>query len=305
MRQQSYDYGAILADSLKVGWRVEDILGEGKALDFTRPFLPEGLAGVQDIRCLSTQEHVVLNHIRGNSYLHLFGFVEEFILPFVMDHARKLVHGENLELRAMITFAEEEAKHMHTFRRFADEFSRGFGSPCGVIGPAKDVAAAVLSHSSLGVALVTLHLEWLTLQHYLQSVRSDQSLDPLFVSLLRHHWMEEAQHAKLDTLLILKMASTLGPADIERGFDDYLAIGKMLHEGLMGQARLDLESLSHATGRTFSAAEQEDILRAQERSYRRTFLGMGMVHPQFVQTLGELSLKGQARVAEVAKVFNA
>ena len=39
----------------------------------------------------------------------------------------------------------------------------------------------------------------MTQLHYLDSVKDDGDLDPLFKSLLRHHWMEEAQHAKLDT----------------------------------------------------------------------------------------------------------
>jgi len=304
MPSHNYDYKSVLTDSLKVSWRVEDLIGEDKPLDFSRPFLPESLVGVSGIRCLSEAEKLTLNQIRGNSYLYLFGFVEEFILPFVMDHARKHVHGDTHELRALLTFAEEEAKHMHLFKRFAEAFARGFPTPCGAIGPAKEVAAAVLKHSPLGVALVTLHLEWLTLRHYMESVRTDEQLDPQFCSLLRHHWMEESQHAKLDTLMVEEIAAALSPEQVQQGINDYLSIGKMLDDGLAAQAQLDLESLEKATRRSFSAEEKAEILAAQQRSYRHAFLGMGMTHPNFVKTLGELSPKALEQLAQVAPMFS-
>ncbi|QSQ19062.1 hypothetical protein JY651_27340 [Pyxidicoccus parkwayensis] len=303
MPSPGYSYETILTDALKVGWRVEDIIGGDKRLDFTRPFLPDALAGVKAIGCLSPAEKLKLNQIRGNSYLHLFGLVEEFILPFVMDHARQAVHGENVELRAMVTFAEEEAKHMHLFKRFSEEFARGFGTPCAGVGPAHEIAAAVLSHSALGVGLVTLHLEWLTLYHYLESVRTDESIDPRFASLLRHHWMEESQHAKLDSLLVQKIASTLSSEQVEAGIDDFLVLGNMLHDTLMAQARLDLESLTRAVGRTLSDAEQREIIEAQQKSYRRVMLAQGMTQPNFVKVVEELSPRGMARVSEVARAL--
>src|SRR5207302_422998 len=121
---------------------------------------------------------------------------EEFILPFALDHARSSVHGDLTRTRALATFADEEAKHMDMFHRFAKQFRAGFPVECGVIGPAKDIAGAVLGHGALGVALVTLHLEWMTQQHYLDAVKDAGEIDPLFKTMLRHHWMEESQHAK-------------------------------------------------------------------------------------------------------------
>src|SRR5690349_24263915 len=46
--------------------------------------------------------------------LYLFGFVEEFILPFVLEHTQKHVHGDNKAVRALVTFAEEERSEEHT-----------------------------------------------------------------------------------------------------------------------------------------------------------------------------------------------
>jgi len=303
MLNHNYQYGAILSDALKVGWKVEDLIGGDKKLDFTRPFLPESLAGVKGIQCLGEAEKLKLNQIRGNSYLYLFGFVEEFILPYVLEHTQKHLHGDHMAVRAMVTFAEEEAKHMHLFQRFAEEFSAGFPVRCGVIGPARDVAQVVLRHGALGVGLVILHLEWMTQLHYLDSARSDEEIDPLFKNLLRHHWMEEAQHAKIDTLLVDELAQQAGPEGIAKAFDDYLAIGGALDGLLATQVNLDLESLSKVTGRQLSDAERKEISGAQVRSYRWTFLGSGMTHPNFVKALGELSAEGAKRIAEVAPAF--
>src|SRR5262249_55751861 len=158
-------------------------------------------AGVTDIRCLDDSEKLKLNQIRSYTYLHLFRVTEEYILPSVLDHAQASVHGDDHEMRALLRFAEEEAKHIQLFKWFVREFEDGFGTPCGGIGPAEEIAAAILRHSRLGVFLTTLHIEWMTQRHYVDSVKGAPDLDPLFCSLLKHHWLEEAQHAKLDTLV--------------------------------------------------------------------------------------------------------
>jgi P-aminobenzoate N-oxygenase AurF len=295
-----FSYESALQDSLKVSWRVEDLIGNGKTLDFTKPFLPDSLAGVRGIGALSDREKLVLNQIRGNSYLHIFGFVEQFILPFVLEQTQKAVHGDSGKVRALATFADEEAKHIQLFERFAEEFAKGFGTHAGVIGPAGEVAAAVLKHSRLGVALVVLHLEWLTLRHYLESVKSDEGLDPQFSSLLRHHWQEEAQHAKLDTILVDELAQGLTPEQIKQGIDDFLAIGGILEGGLRAQQQLDLEALEKHVGRTFSPAEREEITAAQVKSYRYALLVQGLEHPNFVKAVAALSADGAKRVADLA-----
>jgi hypothetical protein len=83
-----YSFKEILEKAEKVGWRVEDIIGGDKRLDFKRPFLPESLARVDSMDFLTSREKLILNQIRSYGYLYTFGLVEEFILPFVLDHIR-------------------------------------------------------------------------------------------------------------------------------------------------------------------------------------------------------------------------
>jgi hypothetical protein len=305
MLKHSYSYEATLADSLKVNWQVDDLIGGGKRLDFSRPFLPESLAGVRRLSSLSAREQLLLNQIRGNSYLYLFGFVEEFILPFVLDETRAATPGgDPVEVRALATFAEEEAKHIHLFRRFAEEFAAGFGSPCGVIGPASDVAKVVLSHSRLGVALLTLHLEWMTQAHYIDSVKDEQDLDPQFKSLLRHHWMEESQHAKLDTLLIDKLARDGGPEVIAKALADFATLGGAIEGLLQQQVQLDLASLEAASGRKLGDDERQEITAAQIRAYRYTFLVSGLVHMNFLATVEQLSTGASEGMHAMARALS-
>ena len=213
------------------------------------------------------------------------------------------VHGDDYEMRALLRFAEEEAKHIQLFKWFVKEFEKGFGTACGAIGPAKEIAAAILNHSRLGVFLATLQIEWMTQKHYTESVKDNaaEGLDPLFSSLLKHHWLEESQHAKLDTLIVDKIASALEPAKIEAGIEDYMSIGKLLDGGLAAQVQLDLESLQKAIGRTLSAEEKAEIAEAQTKAYRWTFLASGMTHPNFDRSLRELSARGHERVEELSR----
>jgi hypothetical protein len=290
MLTHNYSYAATLEDSIKVNWNVNDLIGGDKSLDFSKPFLPETLAGVNGLSSLSAREKLLLNQIRGNSYLYLFRFVEEYILPFALDEARHATPGgEPAEVQALVTFAEEEAKHIHLFHRFGEEFEAGFHTPCEVIGPAADVAKVVLSHSRLGIALLTLHLEWMTQSHYVDSAKDDQDLDPQFKNLLKHHWMEESQHAKIDTMLVDKLAREGGAPAIAKAFEDFAALGGAVDGLLMQQVELDLGSLEAAAGRKLTDSEKTEIRAAQQRAYRYTFLASGLRHKNFLTTCDQLS----------------
>jgi hypothetical protein len=233
----------------------------------------------------------------------LFGLVEEFILPFVLDHARPQLNGDDHRVRALLNFASEEAKHIHLFRKFHRLFADSFGTDCAVIGPAEAIAAEVLRHDPLAVALAILQIEWMTQNHYLDSVRNDEDLDPLFKSLLKHHWMEEAQHAKLDTLMVEALAEGRDEAAIQSALDEYLEIGTFLDEGLKSQTAFNIDAFERASGRILTEAEREELLIQQHQALRWTYLGSGMVHPKFLATLEAISPAARERIAEIAPAF--
>jgi hypothetical protein len=298
-----YSYQATLKASAAINWRIEDIIGGEHRLDFAKPFMPESLARVSELTFLTDDEQRILNQIRGNTYLCIFGLVEEFILPFVMDHARQQLQGDDYRARALLQFASEEAKHIQLFKRFREEFAEGFGSECAVIGPPEAIAQAILAHDPLGVALTTLHIEWMVQRHYVDSIRDDQDLDPQFKSLLKHHWLEEVQHAKLDTLMVEALAAGRSEAEIMKGVEEYLEIGGFIDQGLGQQVEFDLESFTRATGRELTDSEQETFRRVQRQANRWTYLGTGMTHEKVLQTLESLTPKARQRIESISPAF--
>jgi hypothetical protein len=299
---RDFSYEAVLTSSERANWRLDDVFGPNDRLDFTTKFMPEALARTDAAPGLDPAERTILNQISGHQYLSLFGLLEEFILPFVLDHARPLLNTDDYRVRALLQFAAEEAKHIQLFRRFHNAFTAGFGTPCEIIGPPQAIAAEILRHDPLAVALTILHIEWATQSHYLDSVRDDGGIDSLFKSLLRHHWMEESQHAKLDTLMVLALAEGRSDIEIMAATNEYLEIGAFLDGGLAQQAEFNLQAFETAIGRRIP--ERAALFAQQHQAARWTYLGSGMVHAQFVDTLEAISPAARARVDAVAPQFS-
>jgi hypothetical protein len=298
MQKPVFTYETVIATSERVAWRIEDLLAVDTPLSFDRAHLPEALAGLSKISCLDEKTKQKLNHIRGHSYMNLFAFVEEYIIAQTVRHAEAEMFGDHDAVRALLRFGEEELKHQKLFKRYCANFRRDFPSEVFVLGNAADVANVILSHSAIAVLLVTLHLELMTQQHYVGCVKDDQTLDPLFTKLLRHHWIEEAQHAKIDVLELARLAADAPPELIETAISEYFGILAALDGLLQKQVDLDLESLSAATGRTIADGDANEIREAQRRSYRNDFLVMGMTNPLFKTTLAELAPAGAGRLAQ-------
>jgi hypothetical protein len=215
-----------------------------------------------------------------------------------------MLHGNDVRVRALLNFAGEEAKHIDLFKRFRKDFLSSFGSDCEVIGPPEAIAQAILSKHPLAVALVILHIEWMTQRHYLDSVANNQRLDPQFKSLLKHHWMEEAQHTKLDTLMVRAIGDACTAQERANAIDGYLEIGGMLDAALMQQVKFDFESLKRATGRIFTPEETDRFFTVQQQATRWTFLGTGMSHKYFLATAELLQPGSRARIEEVMPLFS-
>src|SRR5689334_6260760 len=292
----NFDYEATLASSLRAQWQLDDVLRTDQELDFSRNFLPESLARTAALESLSPFEQRVLNQISAHQYLSIFGIVEEFILPFVVDHARPHLMGDDWRTRAILNFAGEEAKHIQLFKRFHNAFVRGFPVECRMIGPSEAIGAEILKHDPLAVGLVILMIEWMTQQHYLGSIRDDGDLDPLFKSLMKHHWMEEAQHAKLDTLIVDALAVGRTEKQIDKAIDEFFEIGGFLDEGLKQQAGFNLDALERTIGR--KVENREELIAQQHQAARWTYIGSGMVHERFQDALNAISRRAAERIAE-------
>lgn len=294
------DYARCVSISERVSWTVDEILMPEQDFDFSRPFLPEAMVNLSNAP-LSAVDRLRLNHIRSNSYLSLFVFVEEYIIAVALKHAQAEQFGSPDAMRALLRFADEEIKHQQLFRRFRTAFERGFGAPCDTVDNAVEVAGYILSKSPLGVLLTTLHLELVTQLHYVDSVREgamEENIEPLFRSLLKHHWIEESQHARIDALEIGKLAGGVGPEMVAAALDDYLDILHQFDGVLARQTELDLDSLERQT--TPLSAGDRALLRTQQHdSYRKNFLRDGLAHPAFIATVRSLIPGAEARLQSV------
>jgi hypothetical protein len=113
--------------------------------------------------------------------------------------------------------------------------------------------------------------------------------------------MEEAQHAKLDTLMVEALSAGCASDEIESAVGEYLEIGAFLDAGLRQQVELDLDSFERATGRALRGGERENFIVAQHQANRWTYLGSGMTHPNFLATLERLHAPSRIRVEEIAR----
>lgn len=296
-------YENLLEASRRINWRLDDVIGASKRLDFSRPFLPEGFARTSSLTFLSPDEQLKLNQIRGFGYVSMFELVERCILPYINDQAPSAPDQDAYRSAALTQFACEEEKHIELFVRFRDEFIAGFGLECGFIGPAEDIGAVIRNHSDLALAIFVLAIEWGTQRHYVDSIRDNDALDPLFKSMFKHHWLEESQHVKLDTLVFFELASCCTSEQIEGAVDEFLDIGGFVDGGLKQQAELDLKSLEATIGRHLSEEERVQFLEQQHQAMRWTFIGSALVNKGFVEALERVSPAARAKIDQVAPIF--
>ena len=99
----------ILAASERVNWSVEDL---NRRQQTSR--LQAASAKIAAARRIESLEFLKPLALDGHDYLYIFGLVEEFILPFVLDHARPILHGNDARVRAFLNF-RREAKHIDLF----------------------------------------------------------------------------------------------------------------------------------------------------------------------------------------------
>jgi hypothetical protein len=304
MLSHNYSYQDCLANSKKVAWKEEDVFA-GKNFDFSKRLLPNRLCAVDDITCLNDKEKRQLNQIMGNAYCHIFAFVEEFIIPMITQEALKDTYGDEVRLRSLLRFAEEELKHQELFRRSMALFEQGFGTQCGLISGREDVAKIVLSKSPLAVLYLTTVIEWFTQLHYLEHVRDHSGLDELFRDLLKFHWVEEAQHAKFDTLLIDEISEKVTLKEREAAIDELLELGGAIDGLLLQQIGLNIDALEKATGSMFTGGEKEEITTKTQHAWRWTFLVSGLEHPNFVKLVNGLTTEGPEKIKSAAKALSA
>jgi P-aminobenzoate N-oxygenase AurF len=297
----TYSYGGCLEQAYRVNWKIKDVLGT-VGFDPGRPWLPEELSGGRGIHCLNPEEKRKLTQVEMGAYAHLFGFLEAFIAPLMADLALDSEGEDPRAFEALTNFASEEVKHMHLFREVARRVDDTLGFPLELIAGQGEFAHAALCRNKGAVLLLTSAIEWFTQQHYVSSMNHSDELDPLTREIFRCHWMEEAQHTRLDHLEALRLFKDMTASEREEAVEDLVWLLVALDGLLEQQARLDGQNLERHLGRGLTDPERSEVLEELLKAKRHGFIECGMIHPNFLDLF--LSVTTSAQQAKVREAVS-
>jgi len=272
------------------------------ALDLSRCFLPEALAGLTPIRALGASDRRRLNQIRAASYLHLFDAFESTLSEIARTRAARDIDAREL-LAPLIRL--DAFDHNHLFRRFESEFARTFPVAPRLVRRADELENALESASPLTLLVLALHLKLVTQQHYLACVRGDEGLEPHFVRVLKDHWAVECGTSKTCAtgLAIQGALKSASPGRIPAALRDYRLVVFACDDVLARQAELDVETLELARGVGLDEGDRKSVLSAQIAAHRKTFLTVGIVNAAFVYAMRSLGPSAPAMLAGVVSAL--
>ena len=286
-------YARCIKASKRVRWDIDADVFRGRAFDFRRKFLPDGLTKVNDLPFLTADEKRSMSHVQGRSYACLFGLVERFIGAKTLELASKHGLGDQVALEGLVRFSDEELKHQELFRRIEAAISQRMPGGYALIADANEVARAVLNKSNWAVLALTTHIELFTQIHYRESIERDDELSDLYRDVFRFHWLEECQHAVMDEIEWCREDRSLSPAERDIAVDDFIALIRMLDELVRTQSSADAGYFMRLCERSFSPLEQQQIRETMLRAYRWQYIVSGVQHPHLIKMLSGMTTRLQ------------
>lgn len=301
MLDLNYGYSDCLAKSDEIGWKLDDVLRADAVYDFGRRFLPDSMVRNTTLDLLSERERLTLNQLTARGYFSLLGQLEQGIIAGSVRKAQLVLLGENEAARALVRVAEEEFKHQLLFERAVAIFDAQFPVECAGIEIGTRVSELVISRGSLPAVFMTLHLELVTQWYYSECVRRDNGTEPLVKRVLEYHWFEEFQHAKIDTLELVRETATTSDGAIDGAIYDYLQIAESIGDLVATQADLDVRTLEVAIDRRFDADDFERLRASRAAAYGSMFVVSGMLNPHFLEVVHRVFPEGPAIIEQRAK----
>jgi hypothetical protein len=285
-------YAKCVEASKRIRFDIDQDVIRGRAFDFTKKFLPDGLSKVQGLTFLSERERRLVSQIQGRSYANIFGLVERFIAAKVLEVSREHWFGDQVALEALVRFTDEEIKHQEMFRRIERMVGQGMPEGYTFLPEPNAVAAAVLSKSTWAVLALICHIEIFVLAHYRESIDPDQNLSDLWKDVFLHHAREESQHAILDELEWVREDAKLTPAERDRAVGDLIDLVAAVDGILQAQSAADADYFLRICGRAFGRGEVEQLRATFLAAYRWQYIVSG-VQGRFSEVLGRLITPAQ------------
>jgi hypothetical protein len=293
-------YAKCIEVSKRVRFDIDRDVIRGRRFDVTKKFLPDGLSKVNEVKFLSAAERRLLSQIQGRTYANMFGLVERFIGPKILEVSREHWLGDQIKFEALVRFTDEELKHQELFRRI--ERLAGEDMPAGYtfLPQPNEVAAAVLGKSSWAVLALVCHIELFVLQHYHASIDPDTELSELYRDVFLHHAREESQHAILDELEWRRENANLSSAERDRAVDDLIELVAAVDGLLQMQAGADAEYFLTNRERAFTDEEQAQVRAGVLKAYRWQYIVSGVQDARFQAILGDMLTPEQVERIERA-----
>jgi hypothetical protein len=305
-QQDAGRYAKCIEVSKRVRWDIDRDVIRGRKFDFSRKFLPDGISKVNELEFLTADERRQLSQIQGRTYANMFGLVERFIGPKILEVSREHWLGDQTKFEALIRFTDEELKHQELFRRIdkmaAEEMLEGYN----FLPQPNEVASVVLGKSTWAVLALTCHIELFVLAHYHASIDPDTELSELYKDVFLYHAREESQHAILDELEWRRENANLSTAERDVAVDDLIALVGAVDGLLQIQAGADTDYFFKVCGRSFSDAEQARLRAGVLKAYRWQYIVSGVEDPKFMAILGDMitPTQGSRIMAALAPIVN-
>ncbi len=305
-RFDSARYAKAVATSKRIRWDIDRDVIRGRAFDFAKKFLPDGLSRVDRMPFLTADEQRLLSQIQGRTYANIFGLVERFIAAKVLEVSADHRLGDQNALEALVRFGDEEIKHQELFRRLERLCAEGMPAGYTFLPEPNAVASAVLAKSTWAVLALTCHIEIFVLAHYRESIDPDTSVSELWKDVFLYHWREESQHAIIDELEWRREHEKLSDEARDQGVNDLIDLVGAVDGILQMQARADVDYFMKVCGRTLSELDVMRLRAGVLSAYRWQYIVSGVKEPRFAQALGSMITEAQgARVASaLAPIMN-
>jgi hypothetical protein len=286
-------YARVLLASPASPWEIERHVFRGRALNFSRKFLPDGLTLLDRLDFLEPQEARLLSQLQGRTYAATFGLVERVIGATALLQAQGHVHGDQCAVETLVRFANDELKHQELFRRLERMMHAGMPAGYAVVAAPDEFARAVLGRSAWSLLALACHIELLAQAHYEQAFAPRYDLCPLYQDVFKFHSRDERQHVLLDELEWAAEHTHLSADERDEAVVDFIALLTTFSNMLLAQSQADTRWFLQAVDRRFTPLESRQVASTMLAACRWQFIVSGMQHVHFRRLLSSMTTAEQ------------
>jgi len=288
-------YAKCIEVSKRVRWDIDRDVIRGRSFDVSKKFLPDGLSKVAGLDFLGADEKRLVSQLQGRTYANMFGLVERFIGPKIVEVSREHWLGDQTAFEALVRFTDEELKHQELFRRVERMTAQGMPGGYSFMPKPNDVANAVLGKSTWAVLALICHIELFVLAHYREAIEPDAELSELWKDVFTFHAKEESQHAILDELEWMRENAKLTAGERDQAVSDLIDLVAAVDGILQMQAGADVDYFLRVCGRSFDKKQVQHLRDTMLGAYRWQYIVSGVQDERFQKILGGMITEAQMK----------